>query len=238
MSPPVNPRCLSSRCSRERHCDRAVVPSSTDRVVTFQRSGHLASTSLLPFAPPRFAARLPRYYESSDFCRAASSDVADIAVFVPPRRAIFLRRAWAIGRAVSHAAIHVGSSSASCVRQFSLLISLDLPTIPSPTTVLPFRHGRFRPLLHRRDLPCLSPGQTSKVSGIAVARSRVRAYTGASPTGLAESSSLALRTGLSSQVALHLSSRKRSYHSRLQAGNVRLEGTFTLLIKRLHRRTV
>ncbi len=232
MSPPVNLRCLSSRCSRERHCDWDVLPSFTDRVVTFLRSGHLASTSLLPFAPPRFAARLPRYYESSAFCRAASSDVADIAVFAPPRRAIFLRRAWAIGRAVSRAATLVGSSSASCTRQFSLLISLDLPTIPPPTTVLPFRHGRFHPLLHRRDLPCLSPGQTSKVSGIAVARSRVRASTGASPTGLAESSSLALRTGLSSQVALHLSSRKRS------AGNVRLEGTFTLLIKRLHRRTV
>ena len=30
---------------------------------------------------------------------------------------------------------------------------------------------------------------------------------------------------------------KRSYHFRLQAGNDRLGGTFTLLIKRLHRRT-
>ena len=73
--------------------------------------------------------------------------------------------------------------------------------------------------------------------GIAVARSRVRTLLVASPTGLAESSSLSLRTGHSPQVALHLSSRKRSYHFRLQAGNVTLEGTFTLLFKRLQRRT-
>ena len=81
------------------------------------------------------------------------------------------------------------------------------------------------------------PGQTVQVGGRAVARSRVRTLLGASPTGLAESSSLALRIGRSSQVALHPSSRKRSYHCRLQAGNVSLEGTCTLLIKRLHRRT-
>ncbi len=81
------------------------------------------------------------------------------------------------------------------------------------------------------------PGRQQRSKGFAVARSRVRASLGASPTGLAESSSLALRTGRSSQVALHLSSRKRSYHFRLQAGNVSLRGTSTLLIKRLHRRT-
>ena len=130
-----------------------------------------------------------------------------------------------------------GSSSASCTRQISLLISLDLPTIPPPTTAVPFRHGRFRTLHHRRDLPCLSPGQTSPVGGIAVARSRVRTSLGASPTGLAESSSLALRTGHSPQVALHPPSRERSYHCRIQAGNVSLRGTSTLLIKRLRRRT-
>lgn len=130
-----------------------------------------------------------------------------------------------------------GSSSTSWTRQISLLISFDLPTIPPPTTIQPFRHGRLGTLHRRRDCPRLSPGQTFPVEGIAVVRIRVRALLGASPTGLAESSSLALRTGLSSQVALHLSSRKRSYRFRLQAGNVGLEGTFTLLVKRLHRRT-
>jgi hypothetical protein len=237
MSPLGDARCLSSRSSRERHCDRDVVPSPLGRRFTVLRFGHLTSTFLLPFAPPRSVARLPRYYESSDFCRAASSDVAGIAEFVPCRRAILHRRARAIDQAVSHAAGDNGPSSASCARQFSLLISFDLPTIPPPTTALPFRHGSFPTLPHRRDLPRLSPGQTSKVGRIAVARSRVRASLGASPTGLAESSSHTLRTGRSSQVAPHLSSRKRSYHFRLQAGNVSLRGTSTLQIKRLHRRT-
>ena len=149
-----------------------------------------------------------------------------IVLFAPGRRTIHHRWAWAIDQAVSPAAGSNGSPYASCTRQISLLIAFDLPTIPPPTTALPFRHGRFRTLLHRRDLPCLSPGQTLQVGGIAVTRSRVRALAAASPTGLAESSSHTLRTGHSSQVALHLSSWKRSYHFRLQAGNVRLGGDF------------
>jgi hypothetical protein len=43
--------------------------------------------------------------------------------------------------------------------------------------------------------------------------------------------------GRSSQVALHPPSRERSYHFRLQAGNVSLGRTSTFQIKRLHRRT-
>ena len=237
MSPGGDFRWLSGRCSRERHCDLDGVPVPPGSRFPLRWFGHITSTFLLPFAPPRFAARLHCYYESSDFCRAASSVVTSIAMFVPYRRAILHRRAWAIRQAVSLAANCDGSSFASCARQFSLLFSFDLPTIPPPTTALPFRHDRFVTLLHRRGLPRLSPGQTSKVGGIAVARSRVRTLLGASPTGLAESSSHKLRTGRSSQVALHPSSRKRSYHCRLQAGNVSLRGTSTLQIKRLHRRT-
>ena len=60
---------------------------------------------------------------------------------------------------------------------------------------------------------------------------------GTSPVGLAESSSLSLRTAISPQIAPHLSSRKRSYHCRIQGGNVTLTGTSTLLFKRLQRRT-
>jgi len=60
---------------------------------------------------------------------------------------------------------------------------------------------------------------------------------GRSPTGLAESSSLALRTVHSPQVALHLPSRERSYHYRIQGGNVALTGASTLLFNHLHRRT-
>ena len=237
MSPLVDAGWLSGRCSRERHCDRDVVVVPFGTCFTFLRFGHLTSTFLFPFAPPRYAARLRRYYENSDFCRVASSDGADIALFAPSWWAIYHQWARAIDQAVSPAAEVDGSSSASCVRQISLFISFDLPTIPSPTTASPFLHGRFGTLLHRRELPCLSPGQTFQVGGIAVARSRVRTFLGASPTGLAESSSLMLRTGRSSQVALHPPSRERSYHFRLQAGNVSLRGTFTLLIKRLHRRT-
>ena len=202
MLPLLNARGLSSRGGRKRHCDRDVV--SPWGGLTFPRFAHLTSTSLLPFAPPRFAARLPRYYESSDFCRAASSDLTGIAKFVPFRRAV-LRRGPG-----------------------------PLFTQRPPLRFLTM--GRPRPSLDRS--PCLSPpGQTVQVEGMAVARSRVRASPAPSPTGLAESSSLALRIGRSSQVAPHPSSRKRSYHCRLQAGNVGLEGTSTLLIKRLHRRT-
>ncbi len=46
-----------------------------------------------------------------------------------------------------------------------------------------------------------------------------------------------LRTAHSPQVALHISSRKRSYHCRLQGGNDTLDGTCTRLFNRLHRRT-
>ncbi len=72
---------------------------------------------------------------------------------------------------------------------------------------------------------------------MAVARSKVRRLSAISPTGLAESSSLSLRTGYSHQFALHPSSRKRSYLFWIQSGTVTLGGTCTLLFKRLQRRT-
>jgi hypothetical protein len=56
-------------------------------------------------------------------------------MFVPFQRAIFRQRAWAIVQAVSPAAIlnevvvHVLT-----LEQVSLLISFELPTIPSSTT--------------------------------------------------------------------------------------------------------
>jgi hypothetical protein len=121
--------------------------------------------------------------------------------------------------------------------RLSLLIAFELLTVPPPTTAAPFRRVRFVPLRHRLGWPRRSSGQTQGVGRIAVTRSRVRHLRAVSPTGLAESSSLALRTGHSSQVALHLSSRKRSYHFRLQAGNDSLTGTLSLPFKRLHRRT-
>lgn len=58
--------------------------------------------------------------------------------------------------------------------------------------------------------PCLSPGRL-KVVGDIFAQTRVRRMPASSPTGLAESGSLSLRTGRSPHVAPHLFSRKRNY---------------------------
>jgi hypothetical protein len=99
--------------------------------------------------------------------------------------------------------IHLGAARTPSIRhslcdpyrQVSLFTSFELPTIPSPTTALPFRHARFSTRYnHRRGLPRLSPGQTYPVEGIAVTWSRVRTLRAVSPTGLAESSSLDRRT--------------------------------------------
>ena len=121
--------------------------------------------------------------------------------------------------------------------QVSLFIAFELLTIPPPTTALPFRHDRFITLLHRRGLPRLSPGETSWVEGFA-RRAVEGSHTARRlPDRLGRNEFVILRTGHSPQVAPHPSSWKRSYHFRLQAGNVSLIGTCTLLFKRLHRRT-
>ncbi len=239
MSPRVNRRRLSSRCSRKRHCGRDVFASALAlaaasafaSTLPFPLLGHSASTFLPPFAPPIYVDRFHRYYEGSDSCRR--DRVRGIG-FVPAASMPAGRPGCWSSSIPSGLIPNVLSR---CRRQVSLLIAFELPTIPPPTTTLPFRCDRFITLLHRRSLPCLSLGLTQWSREFAVARSRVRSFLGVSPTGLAESSSLALRTGHSPQVALHPPSRKRSYHCRLQAGNVSLTGTSTPLFKRLHRRT-
>jgi hypothetical protein len=110
-------------------------------------------------APPRFAARLHRYYGSSDFCRAASTSVDRY------RRVRSLSAGDTPPTGQGHWSSSVprcflGALSTSCTRQISLLITFELPTIPSPTTASPFLHGRFLTLLQRRELPRLSSGQT------------------------------------------------------------------------------
>ena len=69
-------------------------------------------------------------------------------------------RAWAIGHAVSLAANSYGFIVHAFTRQVSLLISFELPTIPSSTTAFPFRHDRFSTLRHRHDLPVSLSGTT------------------------------------------------------------------------------
>lgn len=132
--------------------------------------------------------------------------------------------------------------------QDSTLATYSSPFL-SRLIFLPFRlqppHSHFPPPASARYCTqrwsCVSIPRADRYRG---SRDRRRTHEGSdycllgtSPVGLAESSSLSLRTGLSSQVALHLSSRKRSYHCRIQGGNVTLTGTSTLLIKRLQRRT-
>ena len=82
------------------------------------------------------------------------------------------------------------SPSTFCIRQVSLLISLELLIIPPPTTSLPFPCDRFVTLLHRRRLPCLSPWETPWVEGFARRTVKGSPSLGSSPTGLAETSSL------------------------------------------------
>jgi hypothetical protein len=207
MSPLSDTRCLSRRNSPEGHCDG-------DVVLTFLRFGPHASTFLSPLAPPVYAARLPRYYGDSDFRRGVPSDAR-----------------WPFGRGWFH---RTGTASPP---RFSLLVSSELPTIPTPITTAPFRHDRILALLHRRGLPRLSSGRT--VTG---RKDRRRAVKGSSvnrrlPDRLGRIEFVLLRTGRSPLVALHLSFRKRSYRW-LQAGNVSLTGTYTLQFRRLHRRTI
>ena len=73
--------------------------------------------------------------------------------------------AWAIGHAVSLAAICHGFLVHAFTGQVSLLVSFELPTIPSSTTASPFRHDRFGTLRHRHDLPASHPGTTGKSLG-------------------------------------------------------------------------
>jgi len=92
----------------------------------------------------------------------------------------------------------------------SLLISTELLDIPSLETLLPFRSPRFR---HRYDFsspcepphdPCGRAATRSWATSWIGVRSEVRHSLEGSPTGLAKSSSLSLRTVRSLPVALHL----------------------------------
>lgn len=202
MSPLVDARCLSGRGSPEGHCDRGI---------WFPRTGHCATTFLFPFAPPRFAARVHRYYGNSDSCHAASSE-PPISRVRPPSTCD-MRRGIS-GPLVTQCPplryftviVHVLNT-----RQVSLLISIERPTIPSSTTAVPFHHARFVTLHHRHGRRVYPPGRLRQSGDLPVARSEVRPLQAGSPTGLAESGSLMLRTGCFPQVAPHLSSRRRSY---------------------------
>ena len=133
---------------------------------------------------------------------------------------------------------------AFCIWQFSLLISIELPSIPSPTTLLPFRLPRFDTLpsfIHRAGCHADRPPLVDRPVRVIIGPLRVvkgSRSTRTLPDRLGRIEfTVQLRTALSPQVAPHPSSRKRSYHCWLQAGNDSLIGTSTRQFNRLHRRT-
>jgi len=106
----------------------------------------------------------------------------------------------------------VGNEHRSRTTQVSLLRPLDLPTIPSPTTVLPFPGRGFGTLLQPDRPPRLSLGQTSQ--GRWEYRRAVRGspFRRRLPGRLGRIGFVILRTGRSPPVALHLASWRRSYY--------------------------
>ena len=208
----------------------------------------LVSPNLPPCLPSLATGLVPagqHYYEGSEFCQPLSTNRTGDRRFVLASGTVAHPRSLEQESSdVPHRCSLTIDSRRSVFWQTSLLIAIELPSIPSPTTLLPFRQPRFITLPSFRS-PCWlphRPPRDARQSGIALrradcVRSKVRVIHGHSPTGLAESSSLTLRTALSPQVAPHLSSRKRSYRYRLQGGNDTLDGTFTHQFNRLHRRT-
>jgi len=124
------------------------------------------------------------------------------------------RRVWfpSVNTTMKALTPQLSASQVCGTAEVSLLISIEFPNIPSPTTLLPFRSPRFATLpasVHRasrftnRRLTSLLNRQTMRSSVGQSMKSEVRESLRRSPTGLAESSSLSLRTALSSLVALH-----------------------------------
>ena len=183
------------------------------------------------------------YYEGSEFCQPPQRISPTTVVSFSHRPGRWSEEpGTGITRRSSSRLLTINSQR-SDIWQTSLLISIELLNIPSPITLLPFRHARFKTLPGSFIVAAATPTtegysvELIRSSSSRCVRSKVRAMLAHSPTGLAESSSLTLRTVLSPQVALHPSSRKRSYHCRLQGGNDTLDGTLTQLFNRLHRRT-
>ena len=183
------------------------------------------------------------YYEGSEFCQPPQRISPTTVVSFSHRPGRWSEEpGTGITRRSSSRLLTIDSQR-SDIWQTSLLISIELLNIPSPITLLPFRHARFKTLPGSFIVAAATPTtegysvELIRSSSSRCVRSKVRAMLAHSPTGLAESSSLTLRTVLSPQVALHPSSRKRSYHCRLQGGNDTLDGTLTQLFNRLHRRT-
>jgi hypothetical protein len=208
---------LSGGGSPERHCRRSLVRSH----------GHSTFTSLRPFAPPE----LPGFIATMNALTPAPGPcpevVSSVRISRQVRHDLRARPIW-VWRALCHRSPQGVTPSQG---QVSLFTSLHLRSIPSPTT------------------PCrpdaLSGFSTSGLPSHMLIRHAVpsraerlgfRHLLAGSPRQQAESSSLALRTGLSPPIALHLPSQERSY-LRLQGARRSLTRTPTSPIQRHHRRT-
>jgi len=192
----------------------------------------LPSTFLRPLAPralPRFGATMDALTPVRPF---PPSDVTSMfsllrASMRDPRPGL-----WSS----SFPNCYVRHWSTSFPGQVSLLRLLDLPTIPSSTTLLPFPRCSFDTSHQPNRLPRLSPGQTS--AGRRESRRAVRGSPLARrlPDRLGRIRFVILRTGRSPPVAPHPALRRRSYF-RLQVRNVNLVRTFTSPIQHHQRRT-
>ena len=126
--------------------------------------------------------------------------------------------------------------------EVSLLNSIELLNIPSPTTALPFRLPQFGTLPgFFYTVQAVPPtvgtgGPTGSPSLGRCVESEVHLLLGGSPTGLAESSSHSLRTVHSPLVALHLFFENAVTISYGAVTDSPI-GTFTRQFNRLHRRT-
>lgn len=102
--------------------------------------------NLLPCLPSLAAGLVPagqHYYEGSEFCQPLQTNLTDDRCFVLASDPVAGRRSLEPLCATFLIAMFDDGFSAFCIWQTSLLISIELPNIPSPTTLLPFRQPRF-----------------------------------------------------------------------------------------------
>jgi len=207
----------------------------------------LVFSNLPSYLPSLAAGLVPaghHYYEGSEFCQPLQRIAPTTVISLSYRPGRWSEEPGTRIKQRSSSLLLTIDSQHSDIWQTSLLISIELLNIPSQTTLLPFHHARFNTLPSSYIVVAAAPTtegysvELIRSSSGRCVRSKVRAMLGHSPTGLAKSSLLTLRTAHSPQVAPHPSSRKRSYHCRLQGGNDTLDGgALTQLFNRLHRRT-
>lgn len=106
----------------------------------------LIFSNLLPCLPSLAAGLVPagqHYYEGSDFCQPLPQMSPTTVVSLSLSIRSLIEGAWNWIERRSSSLLLYGSFSAFCCWQISLLISIELMNIPSPTTLLPFHPPRF-----------------------------------------------------------------------------------------------